>query len=187
MRCKQQFDRLVIKEGLEKFVEALFLLLLGFTAILLILTEGFSKEFSQPKSLGALFGVILFFLLALMGAWLLALLVGYEIIIDSKGICERRILPLGRRASFQWSEIGDWGYTFVGKQRVYRGVYRDSYVFYFADIKLPMQEKNCMEKKVDGDCIFFNISKAEIKTLCPIISEYCRSFTNIEPFRSRHV
>ncbi len=187
MRCKQEFDRLVIKNGWGTILSFLFITLFFSFSVVLILTDGLTEKLSQPKSLGELGLVAFSLLLAFFGAWGVFLFAGYEIIIDSEGVREKRIFPVGRRASFQWAEIGDWGYTFLGSQKVNRYARRDVYVLYFADIKLPMQETNCVEKKVDRKCIQLSVSAKHIKEFYPVIREYCRHYTNVEPFCSRRV
>ena len=187
MRCKQEFDRLIIKNGRGTIASFVFITLFFSFSVVLILTDGLTQKLSQPKSLGEL-GLVFFSLLfVFFCAWGLLELAGYEIIIDSEGVRESRLLPIGKRRSFQWAGIGDWGYTFVGIQRGRYMRQRDIYVLYFADIKLPMQEKNCMEKKVDGECIQLSVSTKQIRKFYPVIREYSRHYTNVEPFCSRRV
>ena len=187
MRCKQEFDRIVIKSGWETILLFLFIILFFSFSVVLVLTDGLTEQFSQPKSMGELGMVFFSLLVALFGAWGVVLFAGYEIIIDSEGVREKRIFPVGRRASFQWAEIGDWGYTFLGSQRVKKYARRDVYVLYFADVKLPMQETNCVEKKVDGECIQLSVGAEQIRQFYPVIREYCRHHTNVAPFCSRRV
>ena len=187
MRCKQEFDRLVIKNGWGTILSFVFITLFFSFSVVLILTDGLTQKLSQPKSLGELGLVFFSLLIAFFGAWGLLTLAGYEIIIDSEGVRESRLLPIGKRRSFQWAGIGDWGYTFLGSQRVNRYAREDVYVLYFADIKLPMQEKNCAEKKVDRECIQLSVSTKQIRKFYPVIREYCRHYTNVDPFCSRRV
>ena len=187
MRCKQEFDRIVIKRGWGTVLSFLVMILFFSYSVVLILTDGLNEPLSQPKSLGELGAVLFCLLLTFFGVWGVVVFAGYEIIIDSEGVREKRTIPIGRRASFQWLEIGDWGYTFLGSQRVNKYARRDVYVLYFADIKLPKQEKNCMEKKVDRECIQFTVSAEQIKEFYPVIRKYCSQYTNIEPFCSRRV
>ena len=187
MRCKQEFDRLVIKNGWGTIVSFVFITLFFSFSVVLVLTDGLTQKLSQPKSLGELGLVVFSLLFVFLGAWGMLSLAGYEIIIDSEGVRERRTLPIGRRRSFQWAGIGDWGYTFLGSQKVNKYARHDVYVLYFADIKLPMQEKNRMEKKVDRECIQFSVSTEQIKQFYPVIREYCCHYTNVEPFCSRRV
>ncbi len=186
MRCKQEFDRIVIKRGWGTILSFLFIILFFSFSVVLVLTDGLTEQFSQPKSMGELGVVVFSLLVAVFGAWGLLSLAGYEIIIDSEGVRESSLFPIGKRRSFQWAGIGDWGYTFVGIQRG-RYTRRDVYVIYFADIKLPMQETNCVEKKVDGECIQLSVGAEQIRQLYPVIREYCRHHTNVAPFCSRRV
>ena len=69
MRCKQEFDRLVIKNGWGTIVSFVFITLFFSFSVVLILTDGLTQKLSQPKSLGELGLVFFSLLIAFFGAW----------------------------------------------------------------------------------------------------------------------
>ena len=185
MRCKQKTDRMVLTMGAPACAVAIYLALFGFLGCALILTDCFSRELSQPKTLGELFFILLSLFLAFCGLWMVVTSIGHKIVIDAEGVHETQMFPIRKHVLLKWEEIADWGFAYERTIRTGRGIPVNVYALYFSDIKLPMQEKYIMEKKIDKECISLRIGEGQIKRLYPIIVKYCCHYTEILPFRTR--
>ena len=172
MRCERKGEKMILTPKSPFKINRIAKLLIIFCSLTMI-------SLSLPmsgKNLPVYVAVGAAWLIAIVvGVWILAVNLGYIIVIDEMGVREERVFFKKRCASILWKEVRDWGYCRFDETP--KGIY----VLYFSDQPLELENG----KKVMGKgCICLVDDFSHIQTqMDAVVIPFCGAFSPVWPFR----